>query len=97
MYTEQVHQTTDTMPAPLTVALIARRVTDPACTHCGSLMPDTVAVVPAHRARWGGGWVVVRPPAGVPWGRVARIARRARRGDWSAWNAAAAGDWSTIA
>jgi hypothetical protein len=82
---------------PLTVALTARRVTDPADRRCGSLMPESAAVVPAHRARWGDGWVVLNPPAGVPWGRVARIARRARRGDWSAWNAAAAGDWSMIA
>jgi hypothetical protein len=78
---------------PLTVALTARRVTDPADRRCGSLIPETAAVVPAHRARWGDGWVVLRPASGVTWGRVARIARRARRGDWSAWNAAAAGDW----
>jgi hypothetical protein len=79
---------------PLAVALTARRVTDPADRRCGSLIPGTVAVVPAHRARWGDGWVVLRPASGVTWGRVARIARRARRGDWGAWNRAAAGDWS---
>jgi hypothetical protein len=82
---------------PLTVALTARRVTDPADRRCGSLMPETAAMVPADRARWGDGWVVLRPAAGVSWGRVARIARLARRGDWSAWNAAAAGDWNAAA
>lgn len=75
------------------VALTARRVTDPADTRCGHLLPASAAVVPAERARWGDGWVVIRPPADVAWGRVARIARRARRGDWTLWNAAAAGDW----
>ena len=79
-----------------TVALTARRVTDAADTRCGRLVPDTVAVVPAARAQWGDGWVVIRPPAEISWGRVARIARRARRGDWALWNSAAAGDWKAV-
>ena len=83
------------MPATTanTVSLVARRVTDPADTRCGHLVSSSASVVPAERARWGDGWVVIRPPAEISWGRVARIARRARRGDWTLWNAAAAGDW----
>lgn len=76
-----------------TIALTARRCCDPADRRCGHLLPSTVAIVASDRARWGDGWVVVRPPADMAWGRVARIARHARRGDWALWNSAAAGDW----
>jgi len=86
--------TTATASRRLGVVLTARRVTDPSDRRYGALVPDTVAMVPAHRARWGDGWVVLRPASGVPWGRLARIGRRARRGDWSDWNRAASGDWS---
>jgi uncharacterized glyoxalase superfamily protein PhnB len=82
------------MTTSIAVAAIARRVTDPADRRCGRLLPETVRVVPAAKARWGDGWVVIRPPYGVTWGKVARIARLARRGDWGPWDRAAYGDWS---
>lgn len=79
-----------------TVALTARRCSDPADCRCGHLLPHTVSVVVSDRAQWGDGWVVIRPPAGMAWGRVTRIARLARRGCWDPWNAAAAGDWQGV-
>ena len=59
----------------------------------GRLVAGTVSMCRPASGHWHLGWVALNPPAGVSWGRLARIARLARRGDWTEWNAAAAGRW----